>query len=94
MSEEFYPLWAMSLQVFRGGMGRWGGEEAGDGGQVGLGYMEGEGKARGPGDYAVSKTKEGRLKGSVGVGSDGSRGAAGHGAERARAGPWATRQRV
>ena len=61
---------------------------------MGVSYAEGEGKARGPGEHAVSKIKEGRLRGSVGVGSDGSRGAAGGGAERTQAGPWATRQRV
>lgn len=93
-SEELCPVWTMSPQGFRGGTGRWGGEEAGDGGQVGLGCVEGEGKARGPGEHAVSKLKEGRLRGSAGLGSDGSRGAAGGGAEQAQAGRWATRQRV
>lgn len=54
----------------------------------------GRGESKGPGEHAVSKIKEGRLRGSVGVGSDGSRGAAGGGAEQTQAGPWATRQRV
>lgn len=80
--------------MFRGGLGRQGGEEARAGGQVGFGCAEGEGKAGSPGERMVSKIKEGRLRGPVRVGSSGNRGAARGRAEQAPAGPRVTRQRA